>query len=234
MFNPTESHFLEIESWLKEENKNGCFGFLCNLDTIERAFREGKLIVFLVNKRVVGFIVYTLDGFVVDIDIAEIKYSERKKGYGKQMVENFIESFKSSGVLAVKLFCESDIKAAWESMGFIESPKFPHDNRIWMHRIVGDSAPLLTEEDLGEVIQLWNKEPYLSNEDNYSWSWKVEYEGESNCLSKPIIFPSSYEWKIAWNNGVCTDEGTKVKRFRGGEIDFSGFVIIRELDRSKI
>lgn len=234
-FEVTDSHLCEINKWLRDEDEKDQVGFFCNWNTIISLYEKNQLVVFLVENKVVGFLAYGIGDFVAEIYLAEIKYSERGKGYGKQMVEECLVFFKYKGILAVKLYCEpASSQPIWRSMGFEESPKFPYDDRKWMYRILVNSMNMSNEVGIRESIKLWNKEPHECNEDNVSWCWCVEYKNDTDILVRPIIFPVSYEWNISWNIGDFVDTGTKVKRFRGCEQSYEGFLIIQELDRSRI
>lgn len=229
-FSPNKIHLSEIESWLIDEVNKNNEGFYCNWSTIVRSFNDNKICTIIVDGVVAGFITYRIGDFVADIDIAEIKPNMRSLGYGRILIETLLNKLKKDGILVVQLYCSPQkSELAWSKMGFVRNLNVNEDPRIWMYIVLVKSLPLSYNIKSSDIIQLWDKEPHLCYADNYKWQWCVEYEINTQILSKPIIFPAHYDWQMSRIKGDVTIACDKVKRFTDRQIDEDGFIIIREL-----
>lgn len=119
---PSITHLYEIHDWLKEEYLIKHKGFYSNWRKIKEAFEEGELLIYEVNKVVVGFIVFTEIDSTRIIDIAAIKPSERGKGIGREFVNRVVYHFNLVGVKTLKIFCSpSSSEMFWRKLGFSNS-----------------------------------------------------------------------------------------------------------------
>lgn len=214
---PTEKQLNQIKEWLKKEINETGEGFYNNWDIIENNFKRGKLIVFTKNKEYpIGFVVFDKEPLIVEIVIASIKPSERKKGYGREMINQLLEYFISKGVLISYLECApASTERIWKKLEFINFPINFHSRfSTKLYRIL---VPVTTEYNElefsknDEIIELWDEQPHIENEIKVKWKWKLDYISNSQILKKPIIHPSNHKWQLEWKKGNLTKQKDKVQ-----------------------
>jgi len=235
--NPSENHLNNIEEWLIEEYNRFNKGFYCNWNIITNAFTEKRLSVITENDIAIGFVVYRISDLTAEIDIAEIKPAERKKGIAKELINSTLDYFKTNGTLVTQLFCSPEnSESFWKNMGFLNFPEFPHNSQIKMFKPLIQTLKLIDlseSENDDEIIELWNEEPYRAERIEPKWKWKLNFKKDGFTLDKPIIFPAHYDWQICWRKGNLITEKDKVKYFKSEEILNSNFIIIRKLKTNK-
>lgn len=230
--NPTENQLSQIKEWLINEIEDTGEGFYNNWDTIEKSFNENKLIVLKNNEEFpIGFIVFNKEPLTIEIIIASIKLSERKKGFGRKMVNQFLEYYKSEGALVSFLDCSpASTERIWKKLNFINYPDNIYSQyRNRMYKVlVPVLKPTSKLELVDETIELWEKRPYVDVKSK--WIWKLDFISNSRKLKKPIIHPANYHWQLRWKKGtfVKTD---KIDFFN--QIDYTNFIIIQDLTNWK-
>jgi len=228
---PTEKHLADIEKWLIDEWNKTNQGFYCNWSIISEAFDKKNLIVITENDYSIGFVVYRIYDLTAVIDITEIKQSERKKGIAKKLINETLEFFKSKGVLATKLFCSPEnSEPFWKRIGFLNSPKIPHESQINMYKTLVETLQNSQENTNETTIKLWNCEPYQANRIEPNWIWNLSFLNDNKTLTKPIIFPAYKDWQIELSKNGETVISDKVKYCRIDLADYGSFMIIRELN----
>ncbi len=211
--NPTESDLKKLEDWLVSDYEKFNEGFYCNWNIIEKSFHAKELITFTLDNEIIGFVVWSQNEEVIDIDIMEIHPDYRKRGLGKQFLEKIEDEFRDNGNIAFVLFCEPrESEHFWRKMGFI---KFP--NRGWSESDLTFYKPLIKVSELTESpdelnkLELWDVEPYQSNNCKPRWTWDIKMEGEK--LQLPIMQPCNRNWNVRLTmNGEIKNED-KVKYF---------------------
>lgn len=234
---PTDKQLGEIEKWLiDEENKTGG-GFYCNWKIIKSSFDDNELVTISFNDKTIGFVTWRITtDRTARIEIAEVKPSYRKKGIGKNLIDQLIKFLKDKGIFVIDLQCApADSELIWKHLGFVEFPdppesyKFNPGGNKKLYKILVDHLNQSSARQSDETIELWNDEPYKTNETTPpTYIWNLEFTNNTRKLSKPIIQPASYEWRIRWFKSGKTIKDEKVKRFTT-EIDFNSFIIINEL-----
>lgn len=221
--NPTKNDLYEIIDWLKDEYELNGEGFYCNRKIISSAQKTGTLIVFKIDNRSVGFVVWSeINEFVIDIDIFVIHPDYRDKGLGKVFYNYVREHFKNDLYKVFKLFCEpARSEGFWKKMDFYKLPKFGYSqHELTYFSILVDTASSNYIEG-ADIIELWDVEP--------KWIWYVE--SENNELTLPIIHPCDCNWQIRWsrNGKVLKEEKVKYLTKNNFEFYYDKFLIINDL-----
>lgn len=85
---PTFADLNQVESWLKEEFSKNSEGFYNNFKSFRK--NHGENIVTVKNgNHVMGFLTYTADRFLCEINIFSIKPGFRGQGIGRVLFDNF-------------------------------------------------------------------------------------------------------------------------------------------------
>ncbi|QGY45775.1 GNAT family N-acetyltransferase [Maribellus comscasis] len=232
LFNPTQQHFEEIKKWLQEEDNSSNEGFFCQIDTIENSYRKNRLIVIVKDDVAIGFLSYYYYNRIVNIEIAEVKPNERKKGYCKKLLQLSFSWFVKKGALVAQLFCApASSEKIWKRMGFINFPdEIIKEPRIYLYRILVGIADFYTYKNEIELIELWDIEDY-QNEVPPKWRWEIKRQEKLNKLINPIIHPCSDEWSVAHKIGSEIREKRIMKYFDMKKHDGGYFLIVTELER---
>src|SRR5690606_8265830 len=143
---------------------------------------------------------------------------------------------KDKGVRVVDLQCSPNTsEPVWKRLGFVDFPDTPEnydfnsfDNKRLFY-ILTEHLPTSSFHCADATIELWNEEPYTTDENTPpTYFWNLEYVDGTRKLSKPIIHPAHYEWRMRWRINGKTTVDDKIKRFKT-KIDFWNFIIIDEL-----
>jgi GNAT superfamily N-acetyltransferase len=233
IFNPTPQHILQIKNWLKKEEQETREGFYCNWHIIIKSYHLNDLTILLLDNQAIGFIVFSKAELIVEINIAEVNPKYRAQGFGKVLIEKFLDNFSAKGYMVSELYCAPpSSQPIWERLKFTNFPIFQRDPKIRLYRsLVTTLTPVLDVNVNDEVIELWNDEPFRVIHQKPNWIWKVIYKLDSQQLIHPIIHPAFYEWQICWRIGDNILLKDKVKYFNLSNIEFGNFIIIRELPK---
>lgn len=236
-FSPTDKQVGEIEKWLIAERQKTGDGFYCNWNIIKSSFDKNELATISLNNKTIGFATWRLyTDKTARIEITEVKPTYRKKGIGKKLTTHLLNFLKNKGVCVVDLQCSPDTsERVWKRLGFVEFPEPPenynfnsNDNKK-LYSILTEHLQTASVQSADETIELWNDEPYTTDENTPpTYIWNIEFIDGTRKLSKPIIHPAYYEWRLRWRINGKTIKDDKVKRFKT-EIDFGTFIIIDEL-----
>jgi len=230
-FPPSKIDLKKIEDWLIKENEKYDEGFYCNWNIIESSFKKNSLITLEQNDFPIGFVVWRQSDIFIEIDIMEIHYDYRTKGFGRIFFGIFSESFKAKGVVAIKLFCEPrESEHFWRKMGFIKFPQrgCSESDLTFYKPLIEVCETTETPNELNK-IELWDVEPYQLKNKKSRWSWDIITE--NGLLIKPIIQPCHVNWNIRWTKNGKIQKEDKVKYFStNNPIEFSPFVFIKRLD----
>ena len=233
-FAPPKDQLDEIERWLIEEDNLTGEGFYCNWEIIASSFDKKNIATISEDNNPIGFITWrTNSSFTSIIEIAEIKPNYRKKGLGKQLVSKLIEKLVSEDICVISLQCApSSSEPIWRQLGFID---FPKNKDIWnrsnveLYKIVVPQLESQNSNNSDEFVELWDDEPYCTNESNSTWKWKLIFKEGTKELERPIIHPCHYDWRIKWSINNVKIKDDKVKYFDMGEIMFGKFLIIKNM-----
>ena len=227
---PLDSHLQEIKDWLNRENDEYQEGFYCNWNVIEKRYYSDNLLVLTYDDRAIGFLVWEADetDLTVEIVLAEIQREMRHKQLGKFMVDNSIQYFSDLGMKIIKLHCEPvESKGFWIGQGFIDLPSVGYDLPLnSLYRPLIEVCYVQSAKGLNS-IELWNSDPARGLP---SWIWNIEFKGNSDELTLPIIHPCHGDWNVRWTkNGLVVNEN-RVKRFSTDKtIYIDHFMYISEL-----
>lgn len=235
-FSPSDIQLADIEKWLIDEDIDTKGGFYCNWKIIKTSFTNNELATISLNNKTVGFVIWSITSDkTARIEIAEVKPSFRNIGIGKKLIDQLTVYFKEKNIYVVDLQCApAESETIWKRLGFVEFPdqpenyKFNSDVNKKLYKILSDHLQQSSLLQNDETIELWNNEPYRTKELTPTYIWNLEFENGTRRLSKPIIQPASYEWRIRWTKNGLEIIDNKVKRF-AKEIDFGTFIIIEEL-----
>lgn len=234
VFDPTRDHVLQIEKWLKEEEIETGDGFYCNWRIIKKSYNVNNLAILSFDNRAVGFIVFSISELIVEINIAEVDPKYRKQGFGRVLVEQFLDKISAQGVMVSELYCAPlSSEPIWKRLKFTNFPVFQLDPKIRLYRtLVTTLTPVPDLNNNDEVIELWNDEPFRVIHQRPNWIWKVSYKPDSQELIQPIIHPAFYEWQICWRKGQQVFYNNKIKYFNLAKIEYGNFIIIKELPKT--
>ena len=113
----TEDDLACIRTWLREERDQGERGFKCNWSIIEEGFTEGRLVVIRDPQSAVA-VAFRVGG-LLSPSIMEVHPSHRKRGYGAEIVEYFIEQARKESVNVLVVQCQPRTSIPfWKAMGF--------------------------------------------------------------------------------------------------------------------
>ena len=236
-FSPTDKQVDEIEKWLIAERQKTGDGFYCNLDSIKSSFDNNKLATISLNNITIGFATWRLTtDKTARIEIAEVRPTHRKKGIGKNLITQLLNFLKEKGVCLVDLQSSPDTsELVWKRLGFVEFPdqpgncNFNSDDNKKLYKILTEHLQRSSVQRANETIELWDDEPYTTDENTPpTYIWNLEFVDGTRKLSKPIIHPAHYDWRLRWRINGKTIKDDKVKRFMTG-IDFGTFIIVDEL-----
>lgn len=236
-FSPTEKQLGEIEKWLIAERQKTGEGFNCNWNNIASSFKNNELSTISINNKTIGFAAWSLTtDRIARIEIAEVKPTQRKKGIGKELINQLLNYLKDKGVCVVDLQCSPDSsEPVWKHLGFVEFPDRPDNDHFssegnkMLYIILTEHLQTSSVQCANETIELWNDEPCMINKTTPpTYSWNIEFINGTRKLSKPIIHPGHHEWRLRWSINGKTNKDDKVKRFKT-IIHVGSFIIIEEL-----
>jgi predicted GNAT family acetyltransferase len=234
---PTQKQVGEIKKWLIEERQKTGDGFYCNWNIIKSSFDKNELATISLNNKTIGFATWRLTtDKTARIEITEVKPTYRTKGIGKKLTTHLLNLLKEKGVCVVDLQCSPRTsEPIWKRLGFVEFPdspenyKFNSDVNKKLYLILTEHLQTSSDQHANETIELWNDEPYNTDENTPpTYIWNLEFIDGTRKLSKPIIHPAYYEWRLRWRINSKTIKDDKIKRFKP-EIDFGTFIIIDDL-----
>ncbi|MBE9468619.1 MAG: GNAT family N-acetyltransferase [Bacteroidetes bacterium] len=229
----------EIREWLEYEDRQSNKGFFCQWNTIEPAFKKGN--AFLLSdddNKAIGFLTFYISDKIVDIGIAEVKPSERKKGIGGNLIKLCSDYFIKQGVQVVQLYCDpKSSEIFWKKIGFKSFPKgVINDSRIYLYKIIVPHLDYFNEssdDNLNEIIELWDEADHIveSCKMTPKWRWKIEREKESDKLTLPLIHPAESEWTVCFKKGNKIYEKRIMKNFDNKRHAQVNFLIINEIGK---
>ncbi|WP_017257824.1 GNAT family N-acetyltransferase [Pedobacter arcticus] len=197
----------EIEDWLIEERDKTGEGFYCNWNVIKSSYNKNELVIITYKNKTIGFITWSLlTDKTARIEIAEVKPTYRKKGFGKNLLTALLKFLKSKGINVVELRCSPKTsEPIWKSLGFIEFPDPPKNYNFdslqskKLYTILRDHCQISDITLADETIELWNEEPHTIDENTQAtYLWNIEFIEGTKKLTKPIIHPAHYDWRLRW------------------------------------
>lgn len=232
LFKPNQKHLQQIEDWLLEEEEATRNGFYCNWNIIKNSYENNEMSIIVLNKVVIGFVIWQIYHYSATINIIEINPKYRGQQFGNLLINQLFQFFKTKGIVVVELQCAPETSESyWKLQKFIEFPDFERWNsgNKKLYKILVPHCKYQKLTDKFEQIQLWDDEPYATKNKKPVWTWKIKYKKGTNKLIEPIIFPSDYNWRICWkkDNEIFVDD--KVKYFDKQKIIEGKFIYINEL-----
>lgn len=235
-FSPTDKQVGEIEKWLIEERQKTGDGFYCNWNTIKSSYENNELVAISFYNKTVGFATWRITTEkTAKIETAEAKPPHRKKGIGKELTTQLLHFLRGKGVCVVDLQCSPESsEPIWKRLGFLDFPDPPENYNFnlgenkKLYKILTEHLHTSSFQSSAESIELWNDEPYRTNEKTPTYVWNLEFIHGTRKLSAPIVHPAHYDWRVRWSINGKTIKDCKTKRFVT-EIQYGTFVIIEEL-----
>lgn len=130
-----------IHAWLVDERSQGVHGnFLCNWPAIERAHREGELLVYIDGETGLP-LAFLLGGLVRQESILQVRQTYRGTGIGRSMVERSVALATKHDQCLLYIECKPSTSIPfWQRMGFtiIESV----NGKNYAYRIVDNPLQL--------------------------------------------------------------------------------------------
>ena len=230
-FNPKEADWIYVQNWLKEEDHNSGKGFYCNKRIIQNAFQNHGMAIISVDKKAIGFVTWYFNAeYSARIDITEIHPDYRKFGYGRVLINHLLQYFAAQNIYTVDLECAPVSSVHfWKKFKFCAFPPNVSDTseKVELYKILIDSSrPVRSKVDANEVVELWNGEPFETDDQNPYRTWKLEYIKGTRILKKPIICPCDFDWRIRWRKGSEVFYDEKVKRFKRIKTQDGRYLII--------
>ena len=233
-FNISVDEIKQIENWLIEEQSLSKEGFYCRWEDIKSAYIDNRLIAIFDDDKAVGFTTWCSSEYVSRIDYIEIKPTHRKMGFCRKLISHLFEYLKNNNIYVAQLQCSPESsEPIWRKLGFVDFPKGLYDNCInkQLYRILVPHIQFAKDLSILNRIELWNKEPFQSNNIDSIWKWDIEYVGNTSKLILPIIAPAWKDWRIRWvRNGECVKDDKVMKFNYKKPIDFGEFIVIEELN----
>ena len=227
-FRPKKTDFVHIVDWLNSEYIDNIYGFNNNISSIEKSFDNKRMVIISVNKYPIGFITWELHAtYSARVNIAEIHPAYRKFGYGKLLAKHLFIYLINNNILTVDLECSpSDSASFWKKLDFKEFPNNVRRNErnLELYQILVDCLkPVAIKETKSEIIELWNYEPFQTKDRLPDCQWQLKFIKGTKQLTKPIIFPCKYDWRIRWRKSdeIFFDE--KIKGFDKIKIQYGKF-----------
>jgi GNAT superfamily N-acetyltransferase len=129
----TEADLAAIHVWLKDEAARSVPGnFLCNWSIVEKAQRQGRLLVYIdpISAQPIAFQL----GGLINSGILAVRDEYRGKGIGRQLVEYCVRAASKKGEPVLQIQCAPDTSIPfWERMGFVACARETDDSH---YRIV--------------------------------------------------------------------------------------------------
>ncbi len=241
-FKPNSTHLEKIRAWLQDEEASHGTGFFCNWHIITDSFENQKMAVLLLKTTPIGFITWFEREKVTTIQIAEIRHGYRRMGYCRLLAEALFEKLLRKGKFVLELHCQpAASEKAWKKLGFARFPdvdgfaRYNSEHGRHLYRILVPYLKPTQATNIKDQVELWSVEPHYVDKASPKWRWKVKFDGTSDRLEKPIIFPAKKDWNIRrTRNGVILKDD-KVKYFdRYEDIDFGDFIIIEKIQNMDI
>lgn len=229
-FNPTQQDLNEISKWMVEE-KNTPITNNANWPSISSAFESKLLIIATHQNKAVGFYTLSKGALTICIGVAEVKPDFRQNGIGKLLLESIIEKYVIQNFYALYLYCAPVAsQIVWKKLGFKFYPNNSTNDKsdkVQMYKIL---TPYLntrqgTSKIENEIIEIWNDEPHLTQDDKPSWVWFLKYKKNTKVLQKPIVHFGHYEWRIRWRKGDNVYKDCKYKNFDRENDEFQAMII---------
>lgn len=236
-FSPADKQVKDIENWLIDESVETGEGFYCNWKVIEASSRKNELATISIKDKAIGFATWQLTtDKTARIEIVKIKSGYRKKGIGKKLITQLISFLKGIGVYVVDLECSpANSEYFWKRIGFLELPLslnsiyFTNGGNKKLYRVLIEGLQKDSVLYADETFELWDDEPFRTNENTPpTFVWNVSLVAGTRILTKSIIHPAHYDWRLRWRCSGKTIKDDKVKRFNPN-IVFGPFVIIDAL-----
>lgn len=229
---PTIKEVREIEKWLLTEEIKWKEGFYCNWKIIYEHYQKQQLAVLFEKSKPIGFAIWNYDyEKVPEIKIMEIKPTYRKRGLGRLLVENILNFLRNEYCVVFVECSPHESESFWKNLRFQEFPqKHVLNTRSNKHLFLTllPSLDYSIEIQNKEVLEMWDEEPCLAKEINPVFTWNLDFKDGTRVLTKPIIQPSHYEWRLRWRKGDNIIKDGKIKYY-GDEIDNRIFTMIKEL-----
>lgn len=196
-FKPRQEHIDEIKAWLVEEDKVSRSGFFCNWSSIAESFSDGKLAVLVFAGKAIGFMSWFEWEKVARIQLAEIRPSNRKQGFGRYLAEALFFKLLKKGFAVLDLHCQpAGSKKVWKRLGFKRFPEaadFKLENAEegpYLYKVLVPSLKPARFSSSKEAIELWHAEPHLALDISPQMRWHPKFEKGSRDLLSLIISPA--------------------------------------------
>lgn len=192
------------------EIKNWCEYWSSNYSTISQSFTDNDLIVAKYKNKIVSYFACRKNKVTIFISLAETKLEFRKKGIAEKILERIIEHYKNTEFKALYLYCSpKESQNYWKKVGFKYCPENYDENKVYMFKIFGDVMEIKdnSEKKPENYIEFWNSDS-TSQTEKAKWFSKLEFNPETNELTKPILFFGNYHWQI---NIVCNTLNKKLR-----------------------
>lgn len=229
---PQSIHITEIEAWLLAEESKTKEGFYCNWRIIYEHYQKQQFAVLLKKSKPIGFAIWNFDyGKVPEIKIIEIKPTYRKKGLGRLLVENILNFLRNEYCVVIVECSPHESESFWKKLGFQEFPQnhilnTRSNKHLFITLLPNSDYSIEIQND--EVLEMWDEEPCIAKETNPVFTWNLDFKDGTRVLTKPIIQPSHYEWRLRWRKGDNIIKDGKIKYY-GDEIDNRIFTMVTEL-----
>lgn len=229
---PTSEDLNKLRQWLLVEEQKHKEGFYCNWKIIYDHYDKKQLAVVYVKTKPVGFAIWNFDyEKIPEIKIMEIKPTYRRRGLGRILVDNLLNFLRNKYDVVFVECSPHESESFWKNIGFQEFPQqhiFNTRPNKHLFLMLIPSLDYSVEFQNKEVFEMWDEEPYLAKELNPAFSWNLDFKDGTRVLTKPVIQPSHYDWRLRWRKGDAVIKDGKIKYY-GEEIDSRIFTIIKEL-----
>ena len=103
----------KIYNWLVDHERRGVDGlFLCNWELTQNVYKEGNIIVAILNGEPIAYM-------WTDFGIVEVREDYRRKGIGRQLVRYALELARKSNAVCIDIECAPYTSIPfWEKIGF--------------------------------------------------------------------------------------------------------------------
>ncbi len=237
--NPTPEHLSQIKTWLEDEKEESGHSFICNWGVIESSFGRNELFV-ATNQDDFAIAFLAWDEHtesLINLNIAVVHPAYRENGVAKFLIYKSFELFRDNGCLVAELECQPPTsEPVWRKLNFQDFPQQVQSEESWrswrkstyLYRPLITAAKVNKRQETNNLIELWDKDPYLAKHLPSTWSWYISFN-EDYELTEPIIFPCDPNWRLRWTQNGETLLDKKVKYFLDYTQETFEYLLITEL-----
>jgi hypothetical protein len=197
--------------------------FYANYSLIQKAFIENRLLCFIKKEKLIGFMTYTINDILIEIDIFCVDIKERGKGNGSIIYKNIEQYFRRKKAIAFKLFSEpKQSEGFWKKQGFLKT-NIEHEHPLEYWKPIVKRQENSTDINCQNKIEIWQSEPYLAHKNEPKSIYHIEN------MTDNIIEYLNKDWALKITKNGKKEYFEKIKRLPIGNYN-NNLLIITKAD----